>query len=115
MYKRLCGLLGILLLAGSVAYYNYSNRESLYDAMIQASSRRHGVAFELIKAVIKKESNFYPNQRGAAGEYGLMQIMPIAFTALFAFFPAGLVLYWLTNTALSILQQWRINKVVGAD
>jgi YidC/Oxa1 family membrane protein insertase len=45
----------------------------------------------------------------------VMQIMPIAFTALFAFFPAGLVLYWLTNTALSILQQWRINKVIGAD
>lgn len=45
----------------------------------------------------------------------VMQIMPVAFTALFAFFPAGLVLYWLTNTALSILQQWRINKVIGAD
>ena len=44
----------------------------------------------------------------------VMQIMPIAFTAMFAFFPAGLVLYWLTNTALSILQQWRINKVVAA-
>ena len=44
----------------------------------------------------------------------VMQIMPVAFTALFAFFPAGLVLYWLTNTALSILQQWRINTVVGA-
>jgi YidC/Oxa1 family membrane protein insertase len=44
----------------------------------------------------------------------VMQIMPVAFTALFAFFPAGLVLYWLTNTALSILQQWRINKVVEA-
>jgi len=42
----------------------------------------------------------------------VMQIMPIAFTAMFAFFPAGLVLYWLTNTALSILQQWRINKVI---
>jgi YidC/Oxa1 family membrane protein insertase len=45
----------------------------------------------------------------------VMQIMPVAFTALFAFFPAGLVLYWLTNTGLSILQQWRINKVIGAD
>jgi YidC/Oxa1 family membrane protein insertase len=44
----------------------------------------------------------------------VMQIMPIAFTAMFAFFPAGLVLYWLTNTALSILQQWRINKVIAA-
>ena len=45
----------------------------------------------------------------------IMQIMPIAFTAFFAFFPAGLVLYWLTNTGLSILQQWRINKVIAAD
>lgn len=45
----------------------------------------------------------------------IMQIMPIVFTAFFAFFPAGLVLYWLTNTGLSILQQWRINKVIAAD
>ena len=45
----------------------------------------------------------------------IMQIMPVAFTALFAFFPAGLVLYWLTNTGLSILQQWRINQVIGAS
>ena len=44
----------------------------------------------------------------------VMQIMPVIFTGFFAFFPAGLVLYWLTNTALSILQQWRINKVVEA-
>ena len=43
----------------------------------------------------------------------VMQIMPIVFTAFFAFFPAGLVLYWLTNTTLSILQQWRINKVIA--
>lgn len=43
----------------------------------------------------------------------VMQIMPIVFTVFFAFFPAGLVLYWLTNTTLSILQQWRINKVIA--
>ena len=43
----------------------------------------------------------------------VMQIMPVAFSVFFAFFPAGLVLYWLTNTALSILQQWRINKVIA--
>ena len=43
----------------------------------------------------------------------IMQIMPIVFTVFFAFFPAGLVLYWLTNTGLSILQQWRINKVIA--
>ena len=45
----------------------------------------------------------------------IMQIMPIVFTGFFAFFPAGLVLYWLTNSVLSIAQQWRINKVLGAD
>ena len=44
----------------------------------------------------------------------MMQIMPIVFTGFFAFFPAGLVLYWLTNSVLSIAQQWRINKVLGA-
>jgi YidC/Oxa1 family membrane protein insertase len=44
-----------------------------------------------------------------------MQIMPIIFTAFFAFFPAGLVLYWVTNTLLSIAQQWKINKVVEAE
>lgn len=43
----------------------------------------------------------------------VMQIMPIVFTAFFAMFPAGLVLYWLTNTLVSIAQQWRINKVVA--
>jgi len=45
----------------------------------------------------------------------VMQFLPIAFTAMFAFFPAGLVLYWLTNSVLSMAQQWRINKVIGAD
>jgi YidC/Oxa1 family membrane protein insertase len=41
--------------------------------------------------------------------------MPVIFTVFFAFFPAGLVLYWVTNTLLSIAQQWRINKVVHAE
>jgi YidC/Oxa1 family membrane protein insertase len=45
----------------------------------------------------------------------VMQIMPIVFTGFFLLFPAGLVLYWLTNTALSILQQWRINKIVASE
>ena len=45
----------------------------------------------------------------------VMQIMPIMFTGFFAFFPSGLVLYWVTNTLLSIAQQWRINKVVHAE
>ena len=45
----------------------------------------------------------------------VMQIMPIMFTVFFAFFPSGLVLYWVTNTLLSIAQQWHINRVVAAE
>ena len=45
----------------------------------------------------------------------VMQIMPIMFTGFFAFFPSGLVLYWATNTILSIAQQWKINRVVEAE
>jgi len=40
----------------------------------------------------------------------LMMGMPIVFTVMFLWFPAGLVLYWLTNNLLSIAQQWWINR-----
>jgi YidC/Oxa1 family membrane protein insertase len=43
----------------------------------------------------------------------LMWFMPLAFGFMFFFFPAGLVLYWLTNNILSIAQQWYINKKLG--
>jgi YidC/Oxa1 family membrane protein insertase len=43
----------------------------------------------------------------------MMWIMPLAFSVMFFFFPAGLVLYWLTNNLLSIAQQWVINKQLG--
>ena len=45
----------------------------------------------------------------------VMQIMPLVFTFFFFLFPSGLVLYWLTNTVLGILQQWRINKIVSRE
>jgi YidC/Oxa1 family membrane protein insertase len=43
----------------------------------------------------------------------LMWFMPLAFSVMFFFFPAGLVLYWLSNNILSIAQQWMINKQLG--
>ena len=43
----------------------------------------------------------------------MMWIMPLVFSAMFFVFPAGLVLYWLTNNLLSIAQQWFINKRLG--
>ncbi len=45
----------------------------------------------------------------------VMKWMPVVFAGMMAFFPAGLVLYWGPNTALSILQQWQINKTLGVD
>ena len=42
----------------------------------------------------------------------IMMIMPIAFSIMFFWFPAGLVLYWVVNNTLSIAQQWRINAVM---
>jgi YidC/Oxa1 family membrane protein insertase len=54
-------------------------------------------------------------QVGDPVQVKVMQAMPIIFTVFFAFFPAGLVLYWVTNTLLSIAQQWKINKVVEAE
>jgi YidC/Oxa1 family membrane protein insertase len=36
----------------------------------------------------------------------MMQMMPLVMGVMFAFFPAGLVLYWVTNGALGMLQQW---------
>lgn len=42
----------------------------------------------------------------------VMMALPVVFTVFFAFFPAGLVLYWFVNNLLSIAQQWRINRVV---
>jgi len=42
----------------------------------------------------------------------IMMALPVVFTFLFLYFPAGLVLYWLTNNILSITQQWYINNHV---
>jgi YidC/Oxa1 family membrane protein insertase len=45
----------------------------------------------------------------------LFQFMPVVFSVMFAFFPAGLVLYWVTNTGLGILQQWNINRKIATE
>lgn len=42
----------------------------------------------------------------------VMLFMPIVFTGMFLFFPAGLVLYWTVNNLLSIAQQWQITRMI---
>ncbi|MDT8370702.1 MAG: membrane protein insertase YidC [Gammaproteobacteria bacterium] len=44
----------------------------------------------------------------------VMKAFPVIFTVFFAFFPSGLVLYWVVNNALSIAQQWNITRKLGA-
>lgn len=45
----------------------------------------------------------------------VMKMFPIVFTVFFLFFPAGLVLYWVCNNTLSIIQQWYITKQIEAE
>ncbi len=45
----------------------------------------------------------------------VFMILPFVMSFTFAFFPAGLVLYWVTNTLLTILQQWNINRRIEAE
>ena len=45
----------------------------------------------------------------------IFAFMPVIMTVMMAWFPSGLVLYWLTNTLLSIAQQWNINRVVELE
>jgi YidC/Oxa1 family membrane protein insertase len=45
----------------------------------------------------------------------VFMFMPLVMSFMFAFFPAGLVLYWVTNTVLSIAQQWNINRRIAAQ
>ncbi len=45
----------------------------------------------------------------------VMQIMPVAFSVMFLFFPSGLVLYWLVNNAIQIFQQWHMNRVLQRE
>ncbi len=45
----------------------------------------------------------------------VMQIMPIAFSVMFVFFPSGLVLYWLINNCIQIFQQWHMNYLLERE
>jgi len=44
----------------------------------------------------------------------VMMALPVVFTVFFAFFPSGLVLYWVVNNTLSIAQQWMITRRIEA-
>ncbi|MDW5375932.1 membrane protein insertase YidC [Halomonas sp. HP20-15] len=45
----------------------------------------------------------------------IMKMLPIVFTFFFLWFPAGLVIYWIVNNSISILQQWIITRKIAGD
>ena len=55
-------------------YKIYSNNK--YDNLIMEASKKHGISFSLLKAIIKTESDFNPRAVSKRGALGLMQIMP---------------------------------------
>lgn len=51
-------------------------QRSPYDAIIAKYAKQHGIPLALAHGVVRTESNYRANARGAAGEVGLMQIKP---------------------------------------
>jgi len=45
----------------------------------------------------------------------VFMFMPVMFTLMFAWFPSGLVLYWVTNSLLQFAQQWNVNRKMAAE
>ncbi len=45
----------------------------------------------------------------------VMMLLPFVFTFFFAFFPSGLVLYWVVNNTLSVAQQWHITRQIARE
>jgi len=103
---------------------------AFYWVLLESVEMRQAPFFGWIQDLSSKDPYFIlPIIMGAAmfGQFKLnpappdpMQakmfaLMPLIMTVMMAWFPAGLVLYWITNTGLSIAQQWKINKVVEAE
>ena len=69
----------------------------------------------IMAAVMFVQTRYFSAPVGDPTQQKLMLFMPVAMSATFAFFPAGLVLYYVTNTVLTVLQQWSINRRMEAN
>lgn len=101
---------------------------ALYWVLLESVELRHAPFIGWIQNLSEKDPYFVlPVLNGIAMFLGqkltptvgmdpmqarVMQMMPIVFSVMFAFFPAGLVLYWTVNGVLSLLQQWLILRRV---
>ncbi len=92
MYRDADGVLHFTNVPASAKYrlyirskktpFNTSPGTKKYDGIIQDASRRYGVDFSLLKAIIRAESSFNPLAISRKGARGLMQIMPQNFKPL---------------------------------
>jgi YidC/Oxa1 family membrane protein insertase len=70
----------------------------------------------LMGASMYIQQRLNPPQMTDPMQQKIFQFLPVVFTVMFLFFPAGLVLYWVVNNILSIAQQYVITKrIVGDD
>lgn len=103
---------------------------ALYWALIESVELRHAPFFLWIKDLSVMDPLFIlPVLMGATMWFQqrmnpappdpmqakVMQWMPIIFTFFFLWFPAGLVVYWVSNNILSIAQQWYITKKIERE
>ena len=74
--------IGLLLMTGDPLYWVQERlpgaNHRTHDGLILAAAEKHGVAAELLKALVWQESRFRPDATGKAGERGLMQVTEAA-------------------------------------
>ena len=104
--KRSLGELQITLKQATATLQSVDKLAGSADSAINDPS--HGFAKQLRDTL--------GSVKGAADELQakMFMILPLVMSVTFAFFPSGLVLYWVTNTLLSIAQQWNINRRIAA-
>lgn len=103
---------------------------SLYWALIESVELRHApFMFWIIDLSVKDPLFIFPLLMGATMfiqqrlnptppdpmQAKIMKWMPVGFTVMFLWFPAGLVIYWVTNNTLSIIQQYLITKKIESE
>jgi YidC/Oxa1 family membrane protein insertase len=69
----------------------------------------------LMGASMYIQQRLNPPQMADPMQQKIFQFLPVVFTVMFLFFPAGLVLYWVVNNVLSIAQQYFITKKIVGD
>ena len=90
-------------------------KDSYYESGNDKVARMIKVLDKVVELHGVRGARYAMNVARLAREEMSIRTMPIVMTVMMAWFPSGMVLYWITNTLISALQQWRINKLVAAD